>query len=167
MVVADREASRTVVPRPTDRCVTVLRAVAGAGFHLTSLTGPLVTTVIERGTGENFWVTVIGSDGVTALDIATVVVRPDAAGAPSFTRGPVCLLPHQYLRSADRAEATASRLSGGQRRRLDVAMALIGDPELIFLDEPTTGFDPSARRAAWEMISGLRSAGVTVFLTTH
>ena len=66
-----------------------------------------------------------------------------------------------------RADATASRLSGGQRRRLDVAMALIGNPELVFLDEPTTGFDPSARRAAWEMISGLRATGVTVFLTTH
>ncbi|HXQ18418.1 MAG TPA: ABC transporter ATP-binding protein [Acidimicrobiales bacterium] len=68
---------------------------------------------------------------------------------------------------ADRADAFASRLSGGQRRRLDVALALIGGPELLFLDEPTTGFDPSARRAAWDMISGLRSLGVTVFLTTH
>jgi ABC-2 type transport system ATP-binding protein len=66
-----------------------------------------------------------------------------------------------------RAGASASRLSGGQRRRLDVAMALVGNPELVFLDEPTTGFDPSARRAAWEMIAGLRSTGVTVFLTTH
>jgi ABC-2 type transport system ATP-binding protein len=66
-----------------------------------------------------------------------------------------------------RAGATASHLSGGQRRRLDVAMALVGNPELVFLDEPTTGFDPSARRAAWEMIAGLRSTGVTVFLTTH
>jgi ABC-2 type transport system ATP-binding protein len=68
---------------------------------------------------------------------------------------------------ADRADAIASRLSGGQRRRLDVALALIGDPELLFLDEPTTGFDPSARRAAWDMISGLRALGMTVFLTTH
>ncbi len=58
-------------------------------------------------------------------------------------------------------------LSGGQQRRLDVALALIGDPELIFLDEPTTGFDPSARRAAWEVIAGLRALGKTVFLTTH
>lgn len=66
-----------------------------------------------------------------------------------------------------RADATAGRLSGGQRRRLDVAMALVGNPELVFLDEPTTGFDPSARRAAWDMIAGLRSTGVTVFLTTH
>ncbi|HEX6526820.1 MAG TPA: ABC transporter ATP-binding protein [Streptosporangiaceae bacterium] len=61
----------------------------------------------------------------------------------------------------------ATRLSGGQRRRLDFALALIGDPELIFLDEPTTGFDPSARRAAWEVIAGLRQLGKTVFLTTH
>jgi ABC-2 type transport system ATP-binding protein len=68
---------------------------------------------------------------------------------------------------SDRADAMAGRLSGGQPRRLDVALALIGDPELLFLDEPTTGFDPSARRAAWEMISGLRALGVTVFLTTH
>ena len=68
---------------------------------------------------------------------------------------------------ADRADALATRLSGGQRRRLDVALALIGNPELLFLDEPTTGFDPAARREAWEMIAGLRALGVTVFLTTH
>jgi ABC-2 type transport system ATP-binding protein len=67
----------------------------------------------------------------------------------------------------DRADAIAGKLSGGQKRRLDVALALIGDPELLFLDEPTTGFDPSARRAAWEMVDGLRALGVTVFLTTH
>jgi ABC-2 type transport system ATP-binding protein len=60
-----------------------------------------------------------------------------------------------------------TRLSGGQRRRLDFALALIGDPELIFLDEPTTGFDPSARRSAWEVIAGLRQLGKTIFLTTH
>jgi ABC-2 type transport system ATP-binding protein len=66
-----------------------------------------------------------------------------------------------------KADSLAPQLSGGQRRRLDVALALIGDPELIFLDEPTTGFDPSARRAAWSVISGLRELGKTVFLTTH
>jgi ABC-2 type transport system ATP-binding protein len=59
------------------------------------------------------------------------------------------------------------RLSGGQQRRLDVAVGLAGDPDLLFLDEPTTGFDPSARRAAWEMIRGLRDLGKTVLLTTH
>ena len=67
----------------------------------------------------------------------------------------------------EKADSPAEQLSGGQRRRLDVALALIGDPELIFLDEPTTGFDPSARRAAWEVIAGLRELGKTVFLTTH
>jgi ABC-2 type transport system ATP-binding protein len=58
-------------------------------------------------------------------------------------------------------------LSGGQKRRLDLALALVGDPELVFMDEPTTGFDPQARRAAWDMIRGLRSLGKTILLTTH
>ncbi len=61
----------------------------------------------------------------------------------------------------------AGRLSGGQVRRLDVGIALIGRPELVFLDEPTTGFDPEARRQFWDVISGLRDLGTTVFLTTH
>ena len=65
------------------------------------------------------------------------------------------------------ADVRAGNLSGGQQRRLDVALALIGDPELLFLDEPTTGFDPSARRQAWEVIASLRDLGKTVFLTTH
>jgi ABC-2 type transport system ATP-binding protein len=68
---------------------------------------------------------------------------------------------------SEQSQQRTTALSGGQRRRLDVALALIGDPELIFLDEPTTGFDPSARRAAWEVIAGLRDLGKTVFLTTH
>jgi ABC-2 type transport system ATP-binding protein len=68
---------------------------------------------------------------------------------------------------ADQAEQRTTELSGGQRRRLDVALALIGDPDLIFLDEPTTGFDPAARRASWEVISGLRALGTTILLTTH
>ena len=59
------------------------------------------------------------------------------------------------------------RLSGGQQRRLDVAIALAGDPELLFLDEPTTGFDPSARHEAWDVIKNLASLGKTVLLTTH
>jgi ABC-2 type transport system ATP-binding protein len=66
-----------------------------------------------------------------------------------------------------KADARTSSLSGGQQRRLDVALALVGDPELLFLDEPTTGFDPSARRQAWEVIGSLRDLGKTVFLTTH
>ena len=66
-----------------------------------------------------------------------------------------------------KADARARGLSGGQQRRLDVGMALVGDPELLFLDEPTTGFDPQARRQAWDVIAGLRDLGKTIFLTTH
>ena len=68
---------------------------------------------------------------------------------------------------AAKADERAGRLSGGQQRRLDVGLALIGDAELLFLDEPTTGFDPSARRQAWEVIASLGALGKTVFLTTH
>ena len=68
---------------------------------------------------------------------------------------------------ADRRAVRVKRLSGGQQRRLDVAVGLAGDPELLFLDEPTTGFDPAARREAWDMVRGLQALGKTVFLTTH
>ena len=64
-------------------------------------------------------------------------------------------------------DARVKTLSGGQKRRLDLGIALVGDPDLVFLDEPTTGFDPAARRAAWDMIRSLRALGKTVLLTTH
>jgi ABC-2 type transport system ATP-binding protein len=67
----------------------------------------------------------------------------------------------------EKQSARVKTLSGGQKRRLDLGVALVGDPDLVFLDEPTTGFDPAARRAAWEMIRSLRSLGKTVLLTTH
>jgi ABC-2 type transport system ATP-binding protein len=67
----------------------------------------------------------------------------------------------------EKRNSRVKQLSGGQKRRLDLGVALVGDPDLIFLDEPTTGFDPAARRAAWEMIRSLRSLGKTVLLTTH
>ena len=73
----------------------------------------------------------------------------------------------QLVGLADKADAVTKNLSGGQRRRLDLALALVGDPELIFLDEPTTGFDPAARRAAWSVIQKLKELGKTVLLTTH
>jgi ABC-2 type transport system ATP-binding protein len=66
-----------------------------------------------------------------------------------------------------KADTRVIKLSGGQQRRLDVAIALAGDPELLFLDEPTTGFDPSARRGAWEVVKSLAKLGKTVLLTTH
>jgi ABC-2 type transport system ATP-binding protein len=67
----------------------------------------------------------------------------------------------------EKRDSRVRTLSGGQRRRLDLGLALIGDPELIFLDEPTTGFDPEARRRAWDTIGGLRQLGKTILLTTH
>jgi ABC-2 type transport system ATP-binding protein len=67
----------------------------------------------------------------------------------------------------EKRDARIKTLSGGQKRRLDLGVALIGDPELVFLDEPTTGFDPAARRSAWELVRALRDLGKTVLLTTH
>jgi ABC-2 type transport system ATP-binding protein len=66
----------------------------------------------------------------------------------------------------EKADERIGSLSGGQRRRVDVALGIIGDPDLLFLDEPTTGFDPAARRGAWTMIEGLKALGKTIFLTT-
>ncbi|HEX6886943.1 MAG TPA: ABC transporter ATP-binding protein [Candidatus Nanopelagicales bacterium] len=68
---------------------------------------------------------------------------------------------------AGKAKARTKTLSGGQRRRLDLALGIIGDPDLLFLDEPTTGFDPSARRRAWDLVASLRDLGTTIVLTTH
>ncbi|TKR24411.1 ABC transporter ATP-binding protein [Cellulomonas hominis] len=67
----------------------------------------------------------------------------------------------------DKARTRSRQLSGGQRRRLDVALGIVGRPELLFLDEPTTGFDPEARHAFWDLVSGLRDGGTTILLTTH
>ena len=73
----------------------------------------------------------------------------------------------QIVGLTEKRDARVIKLSGGQQRRLDVAIALAGDPELLFLDEPTTGFDPGARRQAWEVVRNLAALGKTVFLTTH
>jgi ABC-2 type transport system ATP-binding protein len=82
--------------------------------------------------------------------------------APRDTRETVALVGLE-----DKADARTNELSGGQRRRLDLALALVGDPELIFLDEPTTGFDPAARRTAWNAVRRLKELGKTLLLTTH
>ncbi|MFV1990662.1 MAG: ABC transporter ATP-binding protein [Acidimicrobiales bacterium] len=87
------------------------------------------------------------------------------AGYYSSPRSPDELL--SLVGLSDSANQRTKKLSGGQRRRLDLAMALVGDPTLVFLDEPTTGFDPSARRESWKMIKALRQHGRTVLLTTH
>ena len=80
-------------------------------------------------------------------------------------RRPVELI--ELVGLSDKASARVKTLSGGQRRRLDLALGLAGDPDLLFLDEPTTGFDPSARRQAWRLVDALRDLGKTVLLTTH
>jgi ABC-2 type transport system ATP-binding protein len=73
----------------------------------------------------------------------------------------------QLVGLEDKADSRVRTLSGGQRRRLDLGLGIVGQPELLFLDEPTTGFDPSARRRAWDLVDGLRDLGATILLTTH
>jgi ABC-2 type transport system ATP-binding protein len=73
----------------------------------------------------------------------------------------------EIVELGEKADARVRTLSGGQKRRLDLGLALVGDPELVFLDEPTTGFDPGARRTAWQTIRNLRELGKTILLTTH
>ncbi len=134
----------------------------------------------ERTAGD---VTVLGADPARAdgawRDRVGVVLQESSA-EPGLTVHECLELYAGYYRAprpisetielvglTGKVDTPGEALSGGQRRRLDVALALVGDPELIFLDEPTTGFDPSARRAAWDVVAGLRALGKTVFLTTH
>ena len=108
-----------------------------------------------------------------------IVLQSGSVDAELTIRELVALYASFYARPRDVAEtieqvgltskrrARVRTLSGGQLRRLDLALALVADPELLFLDEPTTGFDPSARRDAWQMIAGLRRSGTTILLTSH
>jgi ABC-2 type transport system ATP-binding protein len=91
-------------------------------------------------------------------------VRSTAASYPD-PRDPAEVIAAVGL--AEKARARTRGLSGGQRRRLDVALGIVGRPELLFLDEPTTGFDPQARRSFWELVTSLRDGGTTILLTTH
>ncbi|MFI2362152.1 ABC transporter ATP-binding protein [Promicromonospora sp. NPDC019610] len=91
-------------------------------------------------------------------------VRATAAAYPD-SRDPAEVI--AAVRLAEKARARTRGLSGGQRRRLDVALGIVGRPELLFLDEPTTGFDPEARRSFWDLVTGLRDDGTTILLTTH
>jgi ABC-2 type transport system ATP-binding protein len=97
-----------------------------------------------------------------------LTVRETIARAAGYYRAPRDIAEVIGLTGLAGLERRKARsLSGGQKRRLDLALGLIGDPELLYLDEPTTGFDPSARRDAWELVRGLRGAGTTIVLTTH
>jgi ABC-2 type transport system ATP-binding protein len=147
--------------------------------------GKTTTVEILEGFQQRTWgqVSVLGHDPATAgaawRDRVGVVLQESDPDPGLSVRECLALYAGFYRAPRDIDETIAlvgltekagtlgTRLSGGQRRRLDFAIALIGNPELIFLDEPTTGFDPSARRAAWEVVAGLRQLGKTVFLTTH
>jgi ABC-2 type transport system ATP-binding protein len=172
-------------------------AEALRGIDLEVGRGEILACVGPNGAGKTTMLEILeGFRRRTAGDVEVLGVDPEGAGATWRDRIGVVLqesAPEPELTAAEcmvlyagyyarprpvpetlalvglerRADVRCARLSGGERRRLDVGLALIGDPELVFLDEPTTGFDPVARRAAWDMIDGLRGLGKTVLLTTH
>ena len=145
------------------------------------------TTTIEI--LEGFRTRTSGSVNVLGVDPQTAplswrerigIVLQESEPVPELTAGEAVRMQAGYYTSprdpdqtlelvglADSTDQRTRKLSGGQKRRLDLALALVGDPDLIFLDEPTTGFDPSARRESWGMIEALREIGKTVLLTTH
>jgi len=159
----------------------------GEVFALLGPNGAGKTTIVEilegfreRTRGN---VSVLGSDprtGGRALRERVGIVLQTCGIDPFFSvaetlRSTARVYPHprpideliDLVGLTEHAGTRVMRLSGGQQRRLDLALALVGDPELVFLDEPTTGFDPSARRASWDLIEGLCRLGKTVLLTTH
>jgi len=164
-----------------------LQIVRGEIFALLGPNGAGKTTTVEilegyrdRDGGE---VLVLGEDpssaGASWRDRIGIVLQ-DSADFPDLTvREAISHFRHYYSRSretehlieavglGEKSDEKIRSLSGGQRRRLDVALGIIGSPELLFLDEPTTGFDPKARRAFWELIKRLRDDGTTILLTTH
>jgi ABC-2 type transport system ATP-binding protein len=107
---------------------------------------------------------VLQEEGVDGVLTVREAVEIYSASYPSPRDARECI---GLVGLEEKSDARVETLSGGQRRRLDLALGIAGDPELIFLDEPTTGFDPSARRQAWEVIDGLSSLGKTILLTTH
>ena len=160
---------------------------AGEVFCLLGPNGAGKTTITEilegyrsRSAGE---VTVLGLDpaaGARELRERVGIVLQSCGVQDGLTVGELLEMYgryHRQRRSADelielveleaKRDTRAAQLSGGQRRRLDLALALVGDPDLVFLDEPTTGFDPQARRHAWATIRALCGLGKTIFLTTH
>ncbi|MHA7282932.1 ABC transporter ATP-binding protein [Arthrobacter sp. TMS2-4] len=160
---------------------------AGEVFALLGPNGAGKTTTVEilegHRRGDSGTVSVLGFDPAThdrAFLERIGIVLQDAGFEDDFTvlelvnlqRG---LYPRRLGTDAlieqvgltDKRKARVKTLSGGQRRRLDLALGLVGDPEMLFLDEPTTGFDPSARHQAWGLVEGLRDLGKTVLLTTH
>ena len=160
---------------------------AGEVFGLLGPNGAGKTTTVEILEGyrrrDGGSVTVLGVDpeaaGTDWRERVGIVLQSSAMYVNLTVAEHLALFAGYYQRPRDASEvievvglgekrdARVRTLSGGQKRRLDLGLALVGDPELLFLDEPTTGFDPVARRAAWDMIRSLRELGKTVLLTTH
>src|SRR4051794_29191564 len=107
---------------------------------------------------------VLQEEGVDGVLTVREAVEVYSASYPRPRDARECI---ELVGLGEKSDARVETLSGGQRRRLDLALGIAGNPEMIFLDEPTSGFDPSARRQAWEVIDGLRSLGKTILLTTH
>jgi ABC-2 type transport system ATP-binding protein len=164
-----------------------LTIAAGEVFALLGPNGAGKTTTVEilegyrrRTAGD---VSVLGFDpetGGRALRERIGIVSQESGVGTEFTVGetidlyraayPAPLTVDEVIELVgleEKRDAQIRTLSGGQRRRLDLALAIAGNPELLFLDEPTTGFDPSARRRSWELVENLRSLGTTILLTTH
>ena len=116
-----------------------------------------------RALRERIGVVLQQSENVSLLTVREV--HRQFAGYYAHPRNPDEVI--DLVGLGEKRDARVKTLSGGQKRRLDLGLALVGDPDLVFLDEPTTGFDPAARRSAWEMIRSLRSLGKTILLTTH
>ncbi len=114
------------------------------------------------------WRQRIGIVAQTAADLADATVREAISHFGHFYPRPRSVTETiELVGLEEKVDARVGKLSGGQRRRLDVALGVIGRPELLFLDEPTTGFDPEARRQFWQLINSLKADGVTILLTTH
>lgn len=170
-------------------------AVDGIDLHVAE--GEILAFLGQNGAGKTTTIEILegfrnrtaGSVNVLGHDPQTAplswrerigIVLQESEPVPELTAGEAVRMQAGYYRNSrdpnetlelvglsDSADHRTRKLSGGQKRRLDLALALVGDPDLIFLDEPTTGFDPSARRESWGMIEALREIGKTVLLTTH
>lgn len=123
---------------------------------------------VDPATGGTAWKSRLGMVLQTTAEAANVSVREQLTHFARFYPAPRDV--EEVIAAVgltEKAKTRVSNLSGGQRRRLDVALGVIGRPELLFLDEPTTGFDPEARRQFWELIRQLKREGTTILLTTH
>lgn len=136
--------------------------------HRTATSGEALVLGIDPGHADRAWRARIGVVLQSTHDLAELTVRELVHQFARYYPNP--RNPDEVIAAVglgERDSLRARALSGGQRRRLDVALGVIGQPELLFLDEPTTGFDPEARRSFWELLKDLRAGGTTIWLTTH